>query len=168
MSYTIGDTGLVPEYINQFFGIEGNEYTSETEQAVKDFQLSYGQKYEPIYNPATGLYDDPTSYPTEADPTGTYIYPTGIVNLFTLPSILDIEIPLDKVDLIAEVQEILGVSVSNAERGEYTAATKAAIEVFQLAQGIVVYYDDPPVAFASGIIDIRTYNALRRIYGIGG
>lgn len=155
MAYKIGDKGLVPEFINISLGLPGNTITEETVTRLKQFQCSFGQHYEDktqeltyvlangelTYQPlpvSWSIYDE---YYSPENTSGLsnlpIIYPSGFVDLFTLPAICGIELDEQDMSKIMQAQTCLRDTEFNNTteikvNGIYDEATTAAIRNFQI------------------------------------
>ena len=79
--YTVGSTGLVPEYINRILGLGRNDtFTTETSEILKQYQKAYYNSY-PEINEDT----DTSSSTTEtSDQEEIYIVANGIADIYTM------------------------------------------------------------------------------------
>ena len=136
----LGDKGLAVEYINYLFGINSKEFTAETESKIKQFQASYGQ----VFTDESASYFDPTdennndydNFNTELE-----LYPNGVLDIYSLPSLLNTDITLYDEHILTQVQNALSFTEfteddNNLKRaiqptGNYNDITKSAIKKFQ-------------------------------------
>lgn len=136
----LGDKGLAVEYINYLFGINSKEFTAETESKIKQFQASYGQ----VFTDESASYFDPTDennnnyddFNTELE-----LYPNGILDVYSLPALLNTNITLQDENILTQVQNALSLTEfsedeNNLKRtiqptGNYNSITKSAIKKFQ-------------------------------------
>ena len=159
MAYKIGDKGLVPEFINIKLGLPGNIITEETVTRLKQFQCSFGQHYEDktqeltyifangelTYQPLPTGWSIYNEYYSPENPSGVsnlpIIFPTGFVDIFTLPSICGIELYEQDMAKIIQAQTCLkGTSFNNTAEiqinGIYDDTTINAIRNFQMYYSI--------------------------------
>ena len=154
--FRLGDKGLVVEYLNYVLGVNSKEFTEETENNLKQFQCSFRQLYVDkedeityMYDPASGevtpnnlSYNPYDEYYKPGDElenfpnTSLYIYPNGILDIYTLPALTGIEIPNFNTNKIKQVQKALSWTVYSNNNplkltGEYNQETCDSIRNFQ-------------------------------------
>lgn len=171
MIYRIGDTGLIPEFINCILDVPGNKITEETVLRLQQFQCAFDQgfidnTFELSYNRVNGsveynpLPPDYSIYDSYYHPGNTIetdnltIYPTDFIDIHTLPALCEIEITKESVGKIKQVQDCLTGSVYNntniiKPNGFYDEQTKTAIKNFQTQYGI-----GQPTVYTSGVKNI--------------
>lgn len=163
--FRLGDKGLTVEYINYLLGVNSKEFTEETETLLKQFQASYRQIFTDredevtyTYDPQSGevtpnniSYDPYSEYYKPGDSledfpnTKLYIFPNGVLDIYTLPALVDIEIPNFNTRKILQVQEALSwTKYTNSQplklSGMYDTETCEAITNFQRAHGLYQPY----------------------------
>ena len=117
--YTIGSSGIVPEYINRILGLGRNEtFTEETESVLKQYQESYYNSYSD---------DEDIEQVSDSLKQESYIVPNGIADIYTLPILCEIQLDPDNAYTIATAQFAMNVL---DDKGELM---------------VTGYYDDYPV-----------------------
>ena len=133
MSYTIGDTSIVSEFINVVLGISGDTFTKDTESGVMKWQNSYGNVY------------------TQEKMTGSVnMAVNGIVDIYTLPAMCEIDLDTDNVSAIATAQYVLGVSSDTGNlsvTGFMDDETRDAIKQYQISNNLFEFGFTVPISY---------------------
>lgn len=104
--YTVGSTGLVPEYINRVLGLGRNDtFTTETSEILKQYQRAYYNSYPEI----TEDTDTSSSATETSDQEEIYIVANGIADIYTLPILCEIQLDPDNAYTIATAQFAMNV-----------------------------------------------------------
>ena len=104
--YTVGSTGLVPEYINRILGLGRNyTFTTETSEILKQYQKAYYNSYPEI----TEDTDTSSSTTETSDQEEIYIVANGIADIYTLPILCEIQLDPDNAYTIATAQFAMNV-----------------------------------------------------------
>ena len=103
--YTVGSTGIVPEYINRILGLgRDDNFTAETSEVLKQYQKAYYNSYSEIAEDS-----DMSSTAETSDQEEIYVIANGVADIYTLPILCEIQLDPDNAYTIATAQFAMNV-----------------------------------------------------------